>query len=139
MFSFRKLALVGKFLIKCSAFLLKRERERERERPRNVRAGVRLSQLFLPYTYVVFFTFRFGEMSIFSFLARVFFLFFFGESCTCTEFRVDKKGPDASIAMHFPVFSLDFVWNFQVILNLVRRHGGHRAGGWLSCWDKQGP
>ena len=51
----------------------------------------------------------------FSLFWREFFSFFFGESCTCTEFRVDKKGPNASIAVHFPVFSLDFVWIFQVI------------------------
>ena len=91
------------------------ERERERERPRNVRAGIRLSQLFLPYTYVCLFHFSFWRDVHSLFFGESFFSFFFGESCTCTEFRVDKKGPNASIAVHFPVFSLDFVWIFQVI------------------------
>ena len=60
-----------------------RERERERERDRETYAyelaSVSLS-FFLSYTYVVFFTFRFGEICILSFW-REFFLF--GESCTC--------------------------------------------------------
>ena len=59
------------------------------------------------------------SLSAFSYVLSLWQDFFFGESCTCTEFRVDKKGPSASIAVHFPVFSLDFVWNFQVICHPI--------------------
>ena len=79
------------------------ERERERDRETYELASVSLS-------------FFLRSLSLASFF---FFFFFFGESCTCTEFRVDKKGPNASIAVHFPVFSLDFVWNFQVIYHRI--------------------
>ena len=79
------------------------ERERERERPRNVRAGIRLSQLFLT----------------FSLFGKSFFFFFMSRAALKLNFEWTKKGPNASIAVHFPVFSLDFVWNFQVIYHRI--------------------
>ena len=70
----------------------KRERERERERERDREtyelASVSLS-FFLPYTYVVFFTLRFGEMCILSFW-REFFFFFLARATLVLNFEWTK-------------------------------------------------
>ena len=64
-------------------------RERERERPRNVRAGIRLSQLFLPHTYVVFFTFR--RLAFFQHHRIFLYRFLFRSLLHLTSFRSPKK------------------------------------------------